>query len=68
MYKNNNNKTSWYDSLNYLIVYYEGILSARSILHIPERMDPANTMLHSYTHRSILYLLAMGEARNNLSY
>ena len=52
-----NNRKSWRDSLNYLIIYYEGILSARSTLYIdiPEGIDPGNTMLHSYTHRSLLH-------------
>ena len=52
-----NNRKSWHDSLNYLIIYFEAILSARSTLYIdiPEGIDPSNTMLHSYTHRSLLH-------------
>ena len=37
--------------MNYLIIYFEAILSARSTLYIdiPEGIDPGSTMLHSHT-------------------
>ena len=55
-----NNRKSWRDSLNYLIIYYEGILSARSTLYIdiPEEIDPGSTMLlHTHTDQYYTDLL-----------